>query len=77
MITVKAHFDGLVFVPDEPVRLPVGFQLQIPIETGAIAGVSTLSDLAKIAQDFPANPELPADLATQHDHYLYGIPKQS
>lgn len=25
-MTIKAHFDGKVFVPDEPVDLPVGTQ---------------------------------------------------
>lgn len=32
MTTVKAKFDGRVFVPEEPVDLPVGYELEIAIE---------------------------------------------
>jgi hypothetical protein len=31
MNTIQAHFDGRVIVPDEPVDLPVGQQLEIQI----------------------------------------------
>ncbi|MBI2805723.1 MAG: hypothetical protein HYX68_12155 [Planctomycetes bacterium] len=76
-VTVKAHFDGRVFVPDEPVQLPVGFELQIPIDMPAKPSAgTTLGQLAEIASQFPANPELASDLAAQHDHYLYGLPKR-
>ncbi|MGD9855193.1 MAG: hypothetical protein AB7U20_09615 [Planctomycetaceae bacterium] len=34
MTVVKARFDGRVFVPQEPVNLPVGFELEIPISNG-------------------------------------------
>jgi hypothetical protein len=36
MVTIKAHFDGKVIVPDEPVDLPVGRWLEVqvtPMET--------------------------------------------
>jgi hypothetical protein len=32
--------------------------------------------LAALAGEHPDNPDLPADLAAQHDHYLYGTPKR-
>jgi hypothetical protein len=35
-----------------------------------------LAGLAEIATLFPENPDLPTDLAEQHDHYLYGTPKR-
>jgi hypothetical protein len=38
---------------------------------------TTLCQLAEIAGQFPVNPDLPTDLAAQHDHYLYGTPKRS
>ncbi len=31
MTTIRAHFDGKVFVPDEPVDLPVGETVEIPV----------------------------------------------
>jgi hypothetical protein len=90
MVLVKAKFDGRVFVPEEPVDLPVGFELQIPIalppdSNGEIKEPSTtagpgkktaLQELVEIARTFPPNPDLPTDLAAQHDHYLYGLPKR-
>lgn len=32
MTTVRAHFDGEVFVPEEPVEMPVGEQLVLHVE---------------------------------------------
>jgi hypothetical protein len=78
MVTLKARFDGRVFVPEEPVNLPVGCVLEISI--AALPNGSTLTtlrQLAEIAGQFPANPDLPTDLGAQHDHYLYGTPKRS
>jgi hypothetical protein len=56
--TVKARFDGRVFVPVGPVELPVGCELEIVLpEAGskepAGPGLSELADL--MAQD-PENP---------------------
>jgi len=80
MITVKAQYDGRVLIPQEPVDLPTGCELEIAISPAAAAdgdaSGSTLSRLAKIADRFPANPDLATDLAAQHDHYLYGAPKR-
>jgi len=78
MTTVKARFDGRVFVPEGPVDLPVGTVLEIPIHFPASEEKpkSALAQLAEIAQQFPDNPNSPPDLAEQHDHYLYGTPKR-
>jgi hypothetical protein len=40
--TLRAHFDGKVIVPDEPVELPVGQPLRIEVYT-ASADYSALS----------------------------------
>ena len=78
MITVKARYDGRVFVPQEPVDLPTDCELNLVISPllTTPAGKSTLARLAEIAEKFEANPDLPTDLAAQHDHYLYGTPKR-
>lgn len=75
MVTVNAHFDGRVIVPDEPLDLrpnqPLIIQI-LPIESGGqdvSAGTSALAWLATHAVD---SDTLPADLADRHDHYLYG-----
>ena len=80
MTTVKATFDGHVFVPQGPVDLPVGFELEIPLqdlpprETARHKG--SLVRLADRLKQFPDNPDLPTELAEQHEHYLYGTPRR-
>ena len=72
-MTVNAHFDGKVIVPDEPLDLPLNQALIVSIEPVAekheAAAESVLSWLAANAVESDA---LPADLADRHDHYLYG-----
>lgn len=72
-MTVNAHFDGKVIVPDEPLDLPPNqaliLQIQTVSENGAPAEESALAWIAENAVDSDA---VPADLADRHDHYLYG-----
>lgn len=77
-MTVKARFDGRVFVPEGPVNLPVGFVVEIPdtpVES-ASSEIVPLARLAEIAKMYPEDDDLPTDLAAQHDHYLYGTSKR-
>lgn len=78
MITIKARFDGRVFVPVVPVYLPVGCELEIAIPEvpTRLQGDHPLGGLAELLARFPANEQWPADGAAQHDHYLYATPKQ-
>jgi hypothetical protein len=78
MITVRATFDGRVFVPEEAVNLPVGRVVNIPIDGPADDGPARppLQELLERLSASPANPDWPADGAAQYDHYLYGTPKQ-
>lgn len=78
MATFKAHFDGQVLVPDEPISLPVGTALDV---SAAIAPESefdqpTLLSLAEALGKLPDDPRMPTDAAAQVDHYLYGLPKR-
>jgi hypothetical protein len=72
-VTVSAHFDGKVIVPDEPLDLPPNQALILQIQTvrskDAAAEESALAWIAANAVDSDALPE---DLADRHDHYLYG-----
>lgn len=70
--TIAAHFDGRVFVPDEPVELPIGQTLRLRVETTE-AAVGKFTDLCDLAVDLP---DAPNDLAAQHDHSLYGSPNK-
>ena len=67
-MTVNAHFDGKVIVPDEPLDLRPNQALIVQIEL--IEGETEESALAWIAANAVT------DLADQHDHYLYGRPKK-
>ena len=75
-MTVTAHFNGQVFIPDEPVDLPVGSRVRVVVEPVEAPAKPLASLLAKL-QQLPANPHWPIDGAEQHDHYLYGTPKTS
>ncbi|MCY3019073.1 MAG: hypothetical protein NTW87_08595 [Planctomycetota bacterium] len=77
---LKAHYDGRVLVPEQPVDLPVGRRLEIqviaaPDERPQRPGL--LKELAELAHTLPENPAAPTDGAAQHDHYLYGTPKKA
>ena len=70
--TIAAHFDGRVLVPDGPVELPTGRPLRLKVEL-ADDSAPRFADLLGFAADLP---DVPNDLAAQHDHYLTGAPKR-
>jgi len=78
MTIIKAHFDGRVLVPEEPVDLPTGqvFEVRLEALEPPQKPKTALQKLLEIAEKYPAADDLPADLAAQHDHYLYGTPKR-
>lgn len=73
MATVKAHFDGKVLIPDEPVNLPANCAVEL--EVRPISDKPLLA-LATQLEQLPGHGDWPEDGAGQHDHYLYGTPKQ-
>jgi hypothetical protein len=73
-MTVNAHFDGRVIVPDEPLDLPPNQALIVRIEPVFATTDTEGSALSWIAANAVASRTQPADLADQHDHYLYGAP---
>ena len=76
-MTVSAHYDGKAIIPDEPLDLPPNQALIVQIESvGAREPAADESALAWLAANAVENDALPADLADQHDHYLYGCSMQ-
>jgi hypothetical protein len=75
---VQAIYENGVFRPTEQVELPESCRVELQIHRPAPADsspptpTSPLATLAAIAKAHPENPDLPTDLAAQHDHYLYG-----
>jgi hypothetical protein len=76
MTVITARYDGKVLVPDQPINLPVGSQVEVHLREPHAPAPAALGKLAQIAGQFPENPALPSDGAAQHDHYLHGSPKQ-
>ncbi len=72
-MTISAHFDGKVIVPDEPLDLPPNQALILQIQpVGGKAEAARESVLSWLAANAVDSEALPADLAERHDHYLYG-----
>ena len=72
-MTIHAHFDGKVIIPDEPLDLQPNQAVIIQLEPLD----EKESALAWIAANAVEDDALPSDLADQHDHYLYGSPKKN
>ena len=78
MQTIHAIYENGLFRPTDTVELPDPCEVELNIQSRHPTAIrqTTLARLAEIGRSFPANPALPEDLAAQHDHYLYGLPKQ-
>lgn len=73
---VRVLFDGEVFKPEQPLDLEPNVRYQVTIEAVLDSDQRPEEDLplqryAVLARDLGV-----ADLAAQHDHYLYGTPKR-
>jgi hypothetical protein len=75
MVAIKGHFDGKVFVPEEPVDLPRGQRLILHLEPAAEPAPPT-GDAWSVLDSLQGSVNAPADWSAQHDHYLYGTPKR-
>lgn len=81
---LKAIYEDGVFRPLEPVRLAEHQEVTLMLEkteraTSNEGGEKPIWDVAAdLAREIPlsASEALPADGATQHDHYLYAAPKK-
>jgi predicted DNA-binding antitoxin AbrB/MazE fold protein len=76
-MVIHAIYANGVFRPIDPIDLPENSQVQLSVGLPKPGDAkSPLSRLADVVAEFPENPELPIDMAAQHDHYLYGTPKR-
>jgi len=76
-MTIHAIYEKGVFRPLDVVRLPENCEVELSVlVTKASDGHPALARLLEIAEQFPENLNSPTDLATQHDHYLYGTSKR-
>jgi predicted DNA-binding antitoxin AbrB/MazE fold protein len=91
-ITVDATYEDGVLKPAQPLPLPAHAQVRVTVEAQSVvaatadqqrasdeqAELSLGEQIAAMARALPpgALDNLPDDLASQHDHYLYGTPKR-
>ena len=77
MTILKAHFDGTSIVLDEPADLKPDMKLLVHVEhireQPPGPNGETVDVFALFGNPIDMGVE---DLAEQHDHYLYGLPKK-
>jgi hypothetical protein len=80
MIQFNAHFDGKNLCPEEPVSLPQNVSLRVTVASEESTAPSSACGPLDVFERLAAKTGLvsgPVDWATEHDHYLYGVPKRS
>lgn len=74
--TVTMTFDGHALRPEEPLDLKANARYEVTIEpvgtTEGRQGIDAWAELESLAGTIDA----PEDWSTEHDHYLYGVPKR-
>jgi hypothetical protein len=68
----RGHVKGGMVVLDPEVQLPEGIEVQV--EPIVPSPRKTLAD--QLGDLVGSVPDLPTDMARQHDHYLHGAPKR-
>lgn len=72
-MTYRGHVKNGVIVLDEAVAIPEGSE----VDVNPVAPAKSQLPLGKTLLKFAGIVEgLPEDLALNHDHYLYGVPKK-
>jgi hypothetical protein len=81
-MTYRATVKNGALVLEAPLALPDGSRVEVEVRPAAAAGEDVSADapvptlLEQLAGLIGAAPGLPADLAENHDHYLYGREKR-
>ncbi len=66
-VVIRAHFDGSVLVPDEPVELPQDCPLEIQVRILSDAEELSQKDYTPLYQLIGMVPEGPTDASIHHD----------
>jgi hypothetical protein len=72
--TVTVIFDGQVLRPESPISLEPNQRYVVTIQTEPAA--KQVDDGWDAISNLVGSVEAPTDWAAEHDHYLYGTPKQ-
>ncbi len=72
----KGHVRNGVIVLADGVRLPEGAEVLVTVVVAAEKDEPAPKSFAEHMREFSGCFDGPADLAENHDHYLYGTPKR-
>ena len=72
-MTYRGHVKNGQIVLDDPTRLPEGAEVNVEVVEDGDGKPTVWGKLLKLAGTVEG---LPADMAAEHDHYLYGTPKK-
>lgn len=70
---INAIFDGKVFRPEGPVHLQANTRCVVTVQSPA--GDNPSADAWELLGQMAGSVEAPADWSSEHNHYLYGTPK--
>ena len=73
--TVTVVFDGQVLRPETPLNLEANTRYRVTI-TPVAPEDADAGDAWDVLVALSGSVEAPPDWASEHDHYLYGTPKQ-
>ena len=73
-MTYRGHIKNGTVVLDAPSNLPEGTEVVVSPVAAASLGSQSLLDV--FGDLVGSCPELPPDMAKNHDHYLHGQPKK-
>ncbi len=69
-MTYKGHIKNGFIVLDDPVSLPEGVAVEVALRPESPAAAGSFHD--RFADIIGSCPDLPADMARNHDHHLHG-----
>jgi len=72
-MTFQGTLNGCIVVLDQPAPWPEGTRVEVVIKV-VEERKPTLSE--RLLKHAGTVPDLPPDMAEQHDHYTHGTPKQ-
>lgn len=74
-MTVKAVYENGVFKPKEPVQLKEHTEVEVLIPESSLSDADDPTGWKAAEGLIGFIADAPADMAENHDHYLYGQPK--
>jgi len=73
-MTLQGTLNGGIVVLDQPAPWPEGTRVEVVVFTTPEERKPTLSE--RLLKHAGTVPDLPAEMAEQHDHYIHGTPKR-